>query len=129
MRKYIAIAAFSGALSVALGAFGAFGAHGLKEVLTPALLNSFLTGIRYQVIHSLLLLIVILLPIISETQKIRISKVIIAGIVLFSGSIYLLTLGIVPSKYVWFVTPVGGLLLLVSWLMIAFNMLKKQNPI
>lgn len=126
MRKYIAIAAFSGALSVALGAFGA---HGLKEVLTPALLNSFLTGIRYQVIHSLLLLIVILLPIISETQKIRISKVIIAGIVLFSGSIYLLTLGIVPSKYVWFVTPVGGLLLLVSWLMIAFNMLKKQNPI
>jgi len=125
MRKYIAVAAFSGALSVALGAFGA---HGLKEVLTPALLNSFLTGIRYQVIHSLLLLIVILLPIISETQKIRISKVIIAGIVLFSGSIYLLTLGIVPSKYVWFVTPLGGLLLLASWLMIVFYVLRKQQP-
>jgi len=125
MRKYIAVAAFSGALSVALGAFGA---HGLKEVLTPALLNSFLTGIRYQVIHSLLLLIVILLPIISETQKIRISKVIIAGIVLFSGAIYLLTLGIVPSKYVWFVTPLGGLLLLASWLMIVFYVLRKQQP-
>ena len=44
MRKYIAIAAFSGALSVALGAFGA---HGLKEVLTPALLNSFLFFVPY----------------------------------------------------------------------------------
>lgn len=124
MKKYIAIAAFSGALSVALGAFGA---HGLKEVLTPALLNSFLTGIRYQVIHSLLLLIVVLLPFLSDFQKSKISNVIIAGIVLFSGSIYLLTLGVVPSKYVWFVTPVGGLLLLASWFMIGIYVLKTKT--
>ncbi len=123
MKKYIAIAALSGASSVALGAFGA---HGLRNVLTDALLTSFLTGIRYQVIHSLLLLIIVLLPVLSEAQKKITANFIIGGILLFSGSIYLLTLGLVPSKYVWFVTPVGGLLLLTSWLLLAFYAFKKQ---
>lgn len=124
MKKYIAIAAFSGASSVALGAFGA---HGLKDILTSALLNSFLTGIRYQVIHSLLLFVVVLLPIITIKQKQLILKTIVSGILLFSGSIYLLTLSIVPAKYIWYITPIGGLFLLASWLLIGVYALKAKN--
>lgn len=123
MKKYIAIAAFSGASSVALGAFGA---HSLKDVLTAIQLNSFLTGIRHQVIHSLLLLIVMLLPVLSNTQKSIVANFIIAGVLLFSGSIYLLTLSSLPAKYIWFVTPIGGLLLLASWLLIGVYALKKK---
>ncbi|MGY5353011.1 DUF423 domain-containing protein [Wenyingzhuangia sp. IMCC45533] len=124
MKKYTVFAAFSGATSVALGAFGA---HGLKEVLTSAMLNSFLTGIRYQVIHSLLILIIVSLPVLSISNKKTISLLLSIGIVLFSGSIYLLTLGLVPSAYVWFVTPVGGLLLLAAWLLLAISLLKQKN--
>lgn len=124
MKKYIAIAAFSGASSVALGAFGA---HGLKDVLTAVQLNSFLTGIRYQAIHSLLLLIVMIIPFLSDKQKKNIGNTLIAGILMFSGSIYLLSLSIVPSKYLWFVTPVGGLLLLAAWLLLGMYSLKTKK--
>ncbi|MDO6425334.1 DUF423 domain-containing protein, partial [Saccharophagus degradans] len=73
-------------------------------------LQSFETGVRYQIIHSLLLLLVVLLPVLSSSQKTKIANVLTVGIVFFSGSIYALSLGLVPSKYIWFVTPLGGLL-------------------
>lgn len=126
MKKYTAIASFSGALSVMLGAFGA---HALKNVLTESQLNSFETGVKYQIIHSLLLLILMLIPIITERQKKRIANVLIAGIICFSGSIYLLTLGMVPSKFIWFITPLGGLLLLTSWIMIGIYALKQKTTL
>ncbi|MDO3694474.1 DUF423 domain-containing protein [Wenyingzhuangia sp. chi5] len=126
MKKYIAIASFSGALAVMLGAFGA---HALKKILSVSELNSFETGVRYQMIHSLLLLIVMLIPMITEHQKKRIAKFLIFGVVCFSGSIYLLTLGVVPSKYIWFVTPLGGLLLLASWIMIGIDVLKQKTTL
>ena len=126
MKKYLIFAAFSGAASVALGAFGA---HGLKDVLTPALLNSFLTGIRYQVIHSLLLLIIVLLPFLKANQKKNISLILTLGILLFSGSIYVLTLGFVPAKYIWFITPIGGLFFLLGWLLLGFYLIKEKSDI
>ncbi len=126
MKKYIVFAAFSGAASVTLGALGA---HGLKDVLTPALLNSFLTGIRYQVIHSILLLVIVLLPFLTTTQKRIISGSLVSGILLFSGSIYLLTLGCVPAKYIWFVTPIGGLFFLIAWLLLGIFTLKQKTDI
>ena len=126
MKKYTAIASFSGALSVMLGAFGA---HALKNVLTESQLNSFETGVKYQIIHSLLLFILMFIPIITEPQKKKIGNVLIAGIICFSGSIYLLTLEVVPSKFIWFVTPLGGLLLLVSWLMIGVYALKQKTTL
>ncbi len=124
MKKYNVFAAFSGATSVALGAFGA---HGLKDVLTPELLNSFLTGIRYQVIHSLLILIVGLIPVLSNVAKKNVSLLLSLGILLFSGSIYLLTLGVVPAAYIWFVTPVGGLLFLAAWLLLGMYFIKQKS--
>ncbi|MDO6736987.1 DUF423 domain-containing protein [Wenyingzhuangia sp. 2_MG-2023] len=126
MKKYLIIASFSGALSVGLGAFGA---HGLKKVLSETALQSFETGVRYQIIHSLLLLLVVLLPVLSSSQKTKIANVLTVGIVFFSGSIYALSLGLVPSKYIWFVTPLGGLLLLTSWLMIGLYAIKQKTTL
>lgn len=126
MKKYMIIAGFSGALSVMLGAFGA---HALKSMLTESQLNSFETGVRYQLIHSLLLLIVVLLPLLTLAQKKRISNLLIGGILCFSGSIYLLTLGVIPAKFIWFVTPLGGLLLLASWIMIGVYALKQKTTL
>ncbi|ANW95334.1 hypothetical protein AXE80_03090 [Wenyingzhuangia fucanilytica] len=126
MKKYIAIAAFSGAIAVMLGAFGA---HALKEILSESELNSFETGVRYQIIHSLLLFVVMMIPMFKEKQKKRIANILISGMIAFSGSIYLLVLGGVPSKYIWFITPLGGLLLLASWLMIGVYALKQKTTL
>ncbi|MGY6648239.1 DUF423 domain-containing protein [Wenyingzhuangia sp. IMCC45574] len=124
MKKYITIAAFSGAISVGLGAFGA---HGLKKVLSETALNSFETGVRYQLIHTLLLLVVVAIPFIKESQKVKVSNLIVAGILCFSGSIYLLSLGVVPAKFLWFVTPFGGLLLLAAWVLLGIYALKQKS--
>lgn len=126
MKKYITIAAFSGAISVGLGAFGA---HGLKKVVSEAALQSFETGVRYQIIHTLLLLIVMVIPILKEKQKARVANLLLAGIVCFSGSIYLLALGVVPAKFIWFVTPLGGLFLLAAWLLLGIYSLKQKNDL
>lgn len=119
-------AAFSGAASVALGAFGA---HGLKEVLTPSLLNSFLTGIRYQVIHSLLILVIGALPMLNISNKKNVSLLLLIGVLLFSGSIYLLTTGLVPANYIWFITPIGGLFFLGAWLLLGVYLIKEKSDI
>lgn len=124
MKKYVIIAAFSGALSVGLGAFGA---HGLKKNLDTAALQSFNTGVRYQLLHTLLVLLVVALPFVSEAQKKRIATILFVGIVAFSGSIYLLTLGMVPAKFIWFVTPLGGLLLLTGWILLGIYALKQKK--
>lgn len=126
MKKYIAIAAFSGAIAVMLGAFGA---HALKEILSESELNSFETGVRYQIIHSLLLFVVMMIPMFKENQKKKVANILISGMIAFSGSIYLLVLGGVPSKYIWFITPLGGLLLLASWLMIGVYALKQKTTL
>lgn len=126
MKKYIVIAAISGATSVGLGAFGA---HGLRNVLSETALNSFATGVRYQAIHSLLLLLVVMLPLLSVSQKKKIANVLVLGIVMFSGSIYLLAPGLVSAKYLWFVTPLGGTLLLAAWLMIAVYVLNQKTTL
>ena len=120
MNKIILItAAIMGLLSIIIGAFAA---HGLKPHVSPENLQTLETGVRYQMYHALFLLFIGSSPLVTSGYKTIIFYLVICGVILFSGSIYLLTLGIVPSKYVWFVTPVGGLLLLASWLMIAFNM-------
>lgn len=117
-RLFFAIAALFAAFSVAGGAFGA---HALKGKLTDSALASFETGIRYQMFHALALLIVAAL--IAQYPEVK-SLVttgwcFIAGIVLFSGSLYGLTLGGV--KAFGPVTPLGGVALIVGWLVLAWT--------
>ena len=125
-NKLISIAALLAFLSVAIGAFGA---HNLNELLTTEKLNSFETGVKYQFYHSLALLIIGL-----NANKLNatalIGKFMLIGIVFFSFSIYLLSLqeliGINLS-ILGPITPIGGLLLMISWLILIFKNYKKTQ--
>lgn len=122
MYKNLTIAAILGMIAVILGAFGA---HALKSKLTPEALESFETAVRYQFFHVLLLLFVNMYTEFTNKEKNKISYFLIAGILLFSGSIYLIYLLNVPAKSIWFVTPLGGVLLIVGWGLLAYNFFKR----
>ncbi len=111
-RLLLLLAALGGFTGVALGAFAA---HGLKTRLSPEYLAVFQTGTHYQLIHSLALLAVALLMLHSPHRLLRTSGALFAlGIVLFSGSLYLLTLTGVTA--LGMITPIGGLAFLGGWL-------------
>ncbi|MDX8552974.1 DUF423 domain-containing protein [Tenacibaculum sp. 1B UA] len=122
MYKNLTIAAVLGVIAVVLGAFGA---HALKAKLTSEAIESFQTAVRYQFFHVLLLLFVNMFTEFTNKEKNRISYFLIAGILLFSGSIYLIYLANVPAKGIWFVTPLGGLLLIVGWSLLIYSFFKK----
>ena len=103
----------AGFMFLAVG-LGAFGAHALKARLSPEMLAIFETGVRYQVYHALALL---LLAALRGPEKA--GWCFTAGIALFSGSLYLLALTGVKK---WgAVTPIGGLLFLIGWLIMLFG--------
>lgn len=107
--------------------FGAFGAHGLKESLAPEALNSFETGVRYQMYHALLMLLAAASFSLSQKALKALFYLLLSGILLFSGSIYLLTTrpltGIDISAIAW-VTPIGGALLIAGWALLVFNFIR-----
>lgn len=108
-----------GMLSVILGAFGA---HALKKILTAARLESFETGVRYQMYAALFLLLVgFMLKFETGTER-WISILMIAGTLLFSGSIYLLAMQdqLGNMKFLGPVTPLGGLLMIISWALLIY---------
>ncbi|MBD2182359.1 DUF423 domain-containing protein [Planktothrix sp. FACHB-1355] len=110
---FLSVAAILGGLSVALGAFGA---HALKEKLTERSLEIFETGVRYQMYHALALLLVALLLTraeIPQTSLIASGFAFIAGVVIFSGSLYALSLSGV--KWLGAITPLGGVAFIVGW--------------
>lgn len=115
-----------GMLSVILGAFGA---HALKKILSVKRLESFETGVRYQMYAAFFLLIAgYILKFDTSSQK-WISILMIAGTMLFSFSIYLLSLQDYLGanlKFLGPVTPLGGLLMILSWLMLLFYFVKNR---
>ncbi len=127
-KNMVVTASFLAAATIAMGAFGA---HGLKNMVDAAALTTFETGIRYQMYHCLAILAVGLVPSIPEKIKKTVFWFFILGILLFSGSIYLLALNeVLPfnSAKIGFITPIGGLLFIIGWIWFAFKMLslKKQ---
>ncbi|MGL6242997.1 DUF423 domain-containing protein [Pseudomonas sp.] len=111
LRGFLMLAAFFGFTSVALGAFAA---HGLKNRLTPEYLAIFHTGVTYQLVHTLALLGVALLATQIPGRLVTWAGASFAiGILLFSGSLYLLTLTGVSKLGI--VTPFGGLAFLIGW--------------
>ncbi len=108
---WIRLASFFMLSGVALGAMGA---HALKKRLTADSLASFETGVMYQIIHALALFVIAWLITQSSDPKVSIAgAVITAGIVLFSGSIYVLAL--TNIKWVWPLTPLGGIAFMIGW--------------
>jgi len=106
------IAGLAGALAVA---FGAFGAHGLQgRVDDPHLLEVWETGARYHMYHALALLAVAVHPRPPELA----GWLFVAGILLFSGSLYAMTLS--GARWLGAITPLGGVAFIVGWLALAF---------
>jgi len=129
-KKYFLTAAISGGLAVALGAFGA---HALESMATDEkILHGFQTGVQYQMYHALALLAIAIIYEKSQDKWIKwAGNCFIAGIILFSGSLYLLTyLKIQESnaiKFVGPVTPLGGVLLIAGWLFLLVAVMKKKD--
>lgn len=111
---------------------GAFGAHYLKERLELRQIESFETGVRYQLIHALtLMLLAACAPFIPQNSLKRIFGLFITGIVLFSGSVFLLsTRGLwTLNAMSWLgpVTPLGGICLISAWVWLVFTPFQKAN--
>ena len=106
---------------------GAFGAHALKEMLSESQLSSFQTGVRYQFFHGLTILILSLNMNYFTKRLSSIIKIMSVGIILFSFSIYLLNIQYLigfSMSYLGPITPIGGLLLITSWIGLFFSIKK-----
>lgn len=126
MTNFIKLAILFCTTSVVLGAFGA---HLLKDLLTEHQLSSFQTGIRYQMFHGLSILILALNENYFTEKLNRVLQLMSVGIILFSLSIYLLNLQELlelPLSFLGPVTPLGGLFLIVSWILLFFNVKKNK---
>jgi uncharacterized membrane protein YgdD (TMEM256/DUF423 family) len=127
-KKILAIAAILAALSVALGAMGA---HALENVLSDKMQKTFETAARYQMYHSIALAVCGVLLFIKPNNYLQwAARLFIAGIVLFSGSLYLLVFLYLQktSSFNFFgaITPLGGLCFIAAWICIAIGA-KKWN--
>ncbi len=126
-KMYLVLGVLLAGLSVILGAFGA---HGLKQIVQPDTLNSYQTGVHYQMYHALAL---ILLGILYERFPNHFTSLagvfFIGGTILFSGSLYLITslkaMNKVIAPGIGILTPIGGLLLIGGWLLLLVGLLKK----
>ncbi len=108
-----------GALSALIGVgMGAFGAHGLKTVISPEMLAVYQTGVSYQMYHALGLIGVALINQQAPDSKLLhwAGRLMFAGILLFSGSLYLLVF--LNLKWLGMITPIGGVCFLTAWLLI-----------
>lgn len=125
-KGFIKTAACLGALAVALGAFGA---HKLKELVSEQAVATFETGVKYQFFHVLALLLTGMLYASYPNKFIlNAGRFFIAGMLLFSGSLYVLTVktGLVLSGLSWVgpITPIGGLCFILGWVLLAFGVKK-----
>ena len=109
--------------------FGAFGAHGLEKLVEQDAVDTFETGVRYQMYHALFLLFLGLWDGIGKKQKKFVFWSVVLGVLLFSFSIYLLAMNSLVSfdfKVIAFLTPIGGVFLILGWLLLGYYTLTKK---
>jgi len=128
-KKFTTTGALLGAIAVALGAFGV---HGLKKVVPAETVQTFQTGVQYQMYHALALLLTGLLYEKCSQKFARIAGVLfIIGIILFSGSLYLLTVGKAAETNSFeksgIITPFGGIAFIAGWLFLFLAVMKKSE--
>lgn len=129
-RSFLRAAALLGALAVALGAFGA---HALRGRIADLAVNTFETGVRYQFYHILALILLSILYKEFRNKWIQwAGNLFLLGILLFSGSLYLLTFIVAAAKsgfnWIGIITPFGGLAFIGGWFCMLIGILKQPNP-
>jgi len=128
-KGFLIVASIFGMLSVALGAFGA---HALKKIVPPETVASFETGVRYQFYHTFaLLMVAVLFGNFPGKWMTWAGWLFILGIVLFSGSLYILTAmkaaSTVGLRGIGIITPFGGLLFIAGWLCLLIAVITSAN--
>jgi uncharacterized membrane protein YgdD (TMEM256/DUF423 family) len=122
-RMFAALAGVSGFLAVAMGAFGA---HAVRARITPELMAVYERGAQYHLFHTLALLGVALLAARGASSLLKLSGwMFVAGIVIFSGSLYALALS--GQRWLGMITPFGGVSFLLGWLLLAFGALQQDR--
>ncbi len=122
INKWVAVGAMVLGVGVVLGAFGA---HGLKSRVSPEMMEIWEKAVSYQMYHGYIL---ILLPVLSRLQFIpefsvqRLCAVFLFGIVVFSGSLYLLAFS--GIRWLGAITPIGGMSFIVGWMMLTYRLLR-----
>ncbi len=121
-KIFIAIGSFAAFLGVGLGAFGA---HGLRDRLSDQMMTVWHTGVQYHLTHALgLILVGILIHLYPGTGSLKlVGWLFLLGIILFSGSLYLLA--ILEIRKLGMITPIGGLAFLAGWLILATGMIRQ----
>ncbi len=125
-KKILVTGSVLGMLAIILGAFAA---HGLEKSITKDAIETFQTGVRYQMYHAILLLFVGSTKLLGARTKKIIYYFVAIGVVLFSGSIYGLATNELTNfdfKSVGFVTPIGGFLFILAWLVMLLDVLKNK---
>jgi uncharacterized membrane protein YgdD (TMEM256/DUF423 family) len=127
MKLFLILGTLLAGLAVALGAFGA---HGLKKLVDADTISIYQTGVQYQMYHALALIAVGILAQRIENSLINYAGFFfIGGIVCFSGSLYLLSSFRAMNKtvpgFVYPITPLGGVLFILGWILLLFALLKK----
>ena len=127
-KTFLLTGSILGALVVALGAFGA---HGLKQIVPPETVTTFQTGVQYQVYHVMaLLLTAILYEKYTDKLVNWAGRLFITGIILFSGSLYLLTFlkatDTVGLGKLGIITPFGGVAFILGWIFLFAGILRKK---
>ncbi len=128
-RKIIFTGVIFGMIAIILGAFGA---HALKKVLSIESLSTFETGVKYQMYHALFLLFIGMTNELSLKAKKTIYNLVVFGVLFFSGSIYALAtknLTSININPIGFITPIGGLLLILAWGVVLINLVKPLGNI
>lgn len=128
MNKNLLIAgSVLGILGIILGAFAA---HGLEKLVDPDAIKSFETAVRYQMYHAFLFLILGNTSYVGLKSKKIIFYFVLFGLILFSGSIYGLATNSLSNfdfKTIAFITPIGGLLLILSWIVMLIDIIRSQT--
>jgi len=126
-RKITCVAALMGMTAIILGAFGA---HALKKQLSIEQLGSFETGVKYQMYHALFLLFLGMNTFLHEKVKKTVFQLVVFGVFFFSGSIYLLTTKAITGvdfNFMGIVTPIGGVLLILAWSVLFWNVWRAKR--
>ena len=126
-KTYLILGTFLSGLAVALGAFGA---HGLKKLVGPETVATYQTGVQYQMWHALALIVVAMLYERWHSSLFGYSAIsFITGIILFSGSLYLIAsmkaMNKVTPTAVGILTPIGGLFFILGWVLLLIAIVRK----